>query len=225
MGNLDRLHAFSLRLHGAEVLIAAPLGPKRDHRGDALGHAVRFDDMQLLLGQPHDLLGGGDDVAVVGQQEDFVVRDRFDGREHVLRAGIHRLAAFDDRVHAQALEDLDQAAPRDHRDEADTVGACGTGARRGASGLEDAAVLRRHIADVELQQLAVAPREVDHAGRVVGVHVHLDELGLTDHEHRVAERFDLAADQLGVQVVALDQELRAVAPPALGQVERDLRRR
>jgi len=71
----------------------------------------------------------------------------------------------------------------------------------------------------------VATREVDDRRRVVRVHVHLDELRLADDEHGVAERLDLVADQVRVEVRALDQKLGAVAPAPLGKGERDLRRR
>ncbi len=44
-------------------------------------------------------------------------------------------------------------------------------------------MLCRHVADVELQQPAVAAREVDDGRRIVGVNVDLDELGLADDQH------------------------------------------
>ncbi len=84
-------------------------------------------------------------------------------------------------------------------------------------------MLARHVADVELQQLAVSAGDADHARRVVGVHMHLHELGLTNHEHRVAKRLDVLADSLHVELLTLDEELGAVTPATFGQVHRDLR--
>src|SRR6266851_1818928 len=222
--DLDRLHAFRLRLHRAHVLLGWTLGPEGDHGGNALRNAVRLDDLQLLFGQADDLLRRGDDVAVVGQQDDLVVGNRFDRGQHVLRAGVHGLAALDDRVDAEAAKDVDQPASGDYHGDADSVGPRRSGDAGAALVLQNAPVLRRHVADVELHQLAVAARQVDDARGVVGVDVHLDQLWLPDHQYRVAERLDLVADEVGVQVRALDEELGAVAPAAFRQRERDLRR-
>src|SRR6266851_2955136 len=222
--DLDRLHAFRLRLHRAHVLLGWTLGPEGDHGGNALRDAVRLDDLQLLFGQADDLLRRGDDVAVVGQQDDLVVGNRFDRGQHVLRAGVHGLAALDDRVDAEAAKDVDQPASGDYHGDADSVGPRRPGDAGAALVLQNAPVLRRHVADVELHQLAVAARQVDDTRGVVGVDVHLDQLWLPDHQYRVAERLDLVADEVGVQVRALDEELGAVAPAALRQRERDLRR-
>ena len=63
----------------------------------------------------------------------------------------------------------------------------------------------------------------DHPGGVVGVDVNLHQLGLPDHQHRVAHRLDLAADPLDVELGTFDQELCAVAPTAFGQIKHDLR--
>ena len=52
--------------------------------------------------------------------------------------------------------------------------------------------------------------------------MHLDQLGLADDQDRVPQRLDLVADEVEVEVAALDQELGAVAPSAFRQVERNL---
>src|SRR6266851_4704789 len=220
--DLDRLHPLGLGLHGCGVVGPASLRPEGDHRRHSLRNAVSLDDVDRLLGQAGHLAGGKDHVAVVGQEHDLVVGDAFDGGQHVLRARVHRLPALDDRVHAQPAKDVDQAAAGDHGYEADAIGARRPSGRGLA--VEDAFVLRRHVTDVELEQLAEAACQGDDPGRVVGVHVDLDELGLADDEHRVAQRLDLAPNEVELEALALDEELRAVAPTAFGQVERDLRR-
>ena len=198
MRDLDRLHPLCLRAHRRDVLIDVALRAECDDRGDALRHVVRLDEMHLLLGQAGDLLCRENHVAVVGQQDDVVVGDSVDGVEQVLGGWVHRLAAFDDGVNTECLEDLDQPLAGHDRDHADAVGARRLGGRRGLA-LEDAAVLARHVADVELEQLAVPAGDADHTRRVVRVHVHLHELGLTDNEHRVAQRLDVIADSLHVE--------------------------
>ena len=140
-------------------------------------------DVHVLLGQADDLLGRGDDVPVVGQQDDLVVGHRLDRGQHVLRAGVHRLTALDDRIDPKAAEDLDEPATGHDRDDADSVGPRRPGPRFATLRLEDAPVLCRHVADVELHELAVPSRQIDHACRVVRVHVHLDQLRLADDEH------------------------------------------
>ena len=85
-------------------------------------------------------------------------------------------------------------------------------------------MLRGHIADVELEKLAEPPRERDDTGRVVGVDVDLHQLGLADHQNRVAHCLDLAPNPVDVELGPVDQELGAIAPTALGQIQHDLRR-
>ena len=140
-------------------------------------------------------------------------------------ARVHRLAALDDGVGAQATEDVDQSAPGNHGDDTHPVGPGRGALLRGLLAVEDPPVLGRHVTHIQLQELPVATCEVDDARRVVRVDVDLHQLGLADNEHRVAQGLDLASDQLGVEVVAFDEELGAVAPPTFWKVERDLRGR
>ena len=84
-------------------------------------------------------------------------------------------------------------------------------------------MLGRHVPHVELLQPPEAAGQADHARRIVGVDVHLDQLGLPHHQHRVAERGDLRPDAVDVQPLARDQELGAVAPALFGQLQRRLR--
>src|SRR5207248_11008029 len=169
--DLDGLHASSLGLHRLDVLRTAALRAESDYGGDALRNTMRLDDVHLLLGQAGHLAGGQDDVSVVGQEHDLVVRHAVDCGEHVLRARVHGLAAFDDAVHAQSAKDVDQAAAGDDRHEADAV--CALRPAGGALAVEDSFVLGRHVSDVELHQLSKTAREGDHARGVVGLYVDL----------------------------------------------------
>src|SRR5439155_27006742 len=105
----------------------------------------------------------------------------------------------------KAAEDFDQAATGNHRGKSRAIRPRRSGLARGAFALEDAPVLGRHVPDVQLQDLAVATGQVDHAGRVIGVHVHLHELRLADDENRVDQRLDLDYDEVGVNAVAFVQ--------------------
>src|SRR4029077_3273998 len=223
VGDLDRLDTFGLGPHRFQVFGGRTLRPKRDYGRHSLRHAVRLDDVHLLLGQSDDLLGRRDHVAVVREQDHLVVGQRVDRGKHVLRARIHRLAALDDRVDPKPAKDVHHPATGDNGDQAHAVGPGRLGRPGGALAVENSSMLRRHVADADLHELAVATGQVDDPGRVVGVDVDFHQLGLADDEHRVAQRLDLASYQLGVEVAAFDEELGAVAPAALGKVECDLR--
>ena len=56
------------------------------------------------------------------------------------------------------------------------------------------------------------------------MHVHLDQLRVADHQDRVAQLLDRLADPVDVQLVAVDEELGAVAPALLREVQRRLHR-
>src|SRR3546814_8678911 len=62
-----------------------------------------------------DLLGHEDDVLVVREDHDRVGRDVLHHGEELGGGGVHRLAAGDDALHAERVEDPPYAAARGHR--------------------------------------------------------------------------------------------------------------
>ena len=69
----------------------------------------------VLVGQGVDLLGHRDDVLVVGQDHDLVGRRRLDRLEQLGGRRVHRLAAGDDALHAERVEDAADAVAGGHR--------------------------------------------------------------------------------------------------------------
>ena len=94
--------------------------------------------------------------------------------------------AVDDREHAAGVQDL-----------ADALGA-----------LLDLLV---HVGDVEARDRADAVEEVGRALRLVGVDVDLQRVGVADHEHGVAEALEARDPRAGLEILARDGEVRAVA--------------
>ena len=88
-----------------------------DHDGETRGYARRRHDVRLCLDQLADLLGGRDDVLVVGQEHDGV-RSRLLYRScEVGGARVLALAALDhDRPHL--LEEVAVSSPAARRDDA-----------------------------------------------------------------------------------------------------------
>src|SRR5699024_11042802 len=83
--------------------------------GDALGHGAGGDDHHFpALNEAHALLGGHDDVLVVGQHEHGLGGGAGDLPQNVLGGGAHGLTAGDDAVHAQVPEHGGQAAAGTH---------------------------------------------------------------------------------------------------------------
>ena len=75
VGDLHGAHLAHGLLHGGGVLRLFPVGVDGDHGGNALGHRLGLEDDDLLvLHQIHALLGGHDDVLVVGQNVDDLRR-------------------------------------------------------------------------------------------------------------------------------------------------------
>ena len=85
--------------------------------GEALLDAGGLDDEGGLGRELADLLGDGNDVLVVGQDHDLGARDRLDHLEDLLGRRVHRLAAGDDVVDAERVEDAPDAVAGRHRDD------------------------------------------------------------------------------------------------------------
>src|SRR5699024_1208743 len=84
--------------------------------GDALGHCLGGQDHHLLaFGKGHTLLGGHDDVAVVGQHEDDFRRSGINLLHNIVGGGVHGLTAANDTVSAQIPEYSGQAVAGGYR--------------------------------------------------------------------------------------------------------------
>ena len=87
-------------------MAARPLGMERGR-----------DDGDVQAAHARGLLGGEDDVAVVGQDDDLLGAEGLDGVEQLRGAGIHGLAAVDDGVAAELAEELLVAVAGDDGDD------------------------------------------------------------------------------------------------------------
>ena len=137
----------------------------------------------------------------------------FDGLVKVLDGGVHGLAAIDDLIDVQFLEDVDDAAAQRHADDA-----VGLLLRRFLGGeLGHAlAVFLEHVVDLDGVQFAQFQRVLQRLAGVVGVYMHLDHGEVGDDQHAVAQLLQALAQAHHVAVAHLrarvgDDELRAVA--------------
>ena len=164
------------------------------------------------------LLGGQDHVRVVRQDDHVVRRHGLDRLEDVGGRRVHRLAALDDARRAEALEQPPVAASRTRRRRAPVSSvASAVGAPPPSSSRSSRCAVCRCM-------FAISTPSIDAHARcrmrappgVVGVDVHLERRRVADDEQRVAEPLELALERVRVEVVALDDEDRAVA--VLGQL-------
>ena len=91
--------------HGVGVGVDVGLGVVGEQGGEALADAPGGHDAHRLGRLRVDLLGHRDDVLVVRQDHDLVGRAGLDGGEQVGGRRVHGLAAGDDPLHAEAVED------------------------------------------------------------------------------------------------------------------------
>src|SRR6185437_1840309 len=117
LGGLDSLAG---RLHLAAVGCEIGLEVKGEQRTYALGQRVRRDDVDLFAaGEFGNLPRAHNDIAIIGQQNDLRGGAALHRLQQILRAGVHRLATGNDAADAEALEELDPAIARRHRDRTD----------------------------------------------------------------------------------------------------------
>ena len=112
VGDLAGAHVGKALHHGGGVVRLVGVGVGGQHGGDALGHRLGGqDDHLLVLTQGDGLLGGHNDVFVVGQDVDDPSRSGVDGLEDVLGGGIHGLTASHQLIHSQVPEHGLQSGP------------------------------------------------------------------------------------------------------------------
>ena len=202
-GDLDGAHGCRRLLHRLEVLLQVAAGAEGKDGGDALGDRGGGEHLHPFAGHARRLLGGQDDVLVVGQDDDVLGGGGLDGLQQLAGAGVHGGAAAH-HDGPQAAEGLGQAVARGHRHHR----------RRRLQRLlqlEEEPRLLADVLDAHLQQFAYVGADADGAARVVGMDVGAHQALVAHGHHRVAHLLQTGADGLGPQRLSGHQELGAVA--------------
>ena len=167
--------------HAGGVGVEVGLGVVGQKRGEALADAPGGHDRDRLGRLAVDLLGHRDDVLVVRQDHDPIGGAGLDRGEQVGGRRVHRLAAGDHPLHAEAVEDPPDAVADGHGDH--RGGRRLGGVRRlveaGAAGdpLDDPALLLElldlleQVGDPDLLGAAGVDGRLDGGADVVGVDV------------------------------------------------------
>ena len=202
----------------AALAAASPVGVEGDHGRQAGRQRGRRHDRHLAVAHGRRLLGGEHDVAVVGQHDDLGGVEALDGGDELGGARVHGLAAVDHGLAAElAKERLVALAGGD--------GHAGHPLVEAQAALAGARLLA-HVGDLDVVDRAVRRGVAEHGARVVGVHVDLEHALAAHDERAVALRADEALEVVVVEVVAEQQEARAVAEARLlDVVGRGCRRR
>ncbi len=196
-------------------------------RGNALRNGARGEHHHRAVGNALRLLGGHDDIFVVGQHEYGFCGNALHRGDNIRGGGVHRLPARDDGVRAEIGEDVLQALARGHGHK--TIGAVvidgGVGkaaahARGLGRGLLFQALALRlprkkllvHVLDFKVRQIAVLQRMADDPAGIGRVNMTVDHLVVLNDDNTVAVALQkgaqLAAAGAGVFVY---QKLRAIA--------------
>src|SRR3972149_3053701 len=205
-GNLHRLYLLAGLLHGLDIDLQGGLVVQGQDGGHPLGDAGGGDHLYLLLGQGAGLLGGEDNIGVVGQDDDPVRGDGLNGRGELPGAGVHGLPPRDDGGGPQALEDLEQALPRDHH-----YCGQGQGGGPGMAHLQIGPVLVIHIPYLDGVEHPLTDGRAQDLPGVKGVDVDPEVLLIPHHHQRLPLFFQLLAEPLRVQLFPFQKELGAVA--------------
>ena len=167
VGDLHGGDGIETVVHGGDVVLQIHRRVEIQHGGDALRNGLAGDDNDLLIRQGSGLLGGHDDVLVVGQDEHDLRRSALDGLEDVVGGRVHGLTALNDLVNAEVTENARE------------TGACadGNGAvllgRSGASCLLMAAGLQLLLDGFEIVGRACGAAR----RQIVMLHTHVLDLG------------------------------------------------
>ena len=190
LGDLARHDRGRGLAHGLGVAVGGGLGVVGQQGGEALGGTPGGHHPDRLVGLGVDLAGHGDDVLVVGEDDDLVGRHRLDDLEQLRRRRVHGLAAEDDALHAEAVEDAADAVTGADGDDRG-------GHRRGADdavqlggGVADPALLLDLLEQVghpDLAGAAAVQGGLDGVADVVGVDVAVPEAVAADDHDRVAD--------------------------------------
>ena len=226
VGDKTRAHLIGSRHHIDGVLLGGGVGVKVQHGGHTLRNGAGGQHNDLAVRQLLRLLGRHNDVLVVGQHQHGLGGYALDGSQNILGAGVHRLPAADNGIHAQVGKHALQTFARGHGDKA--VLALGVN-----GGVDKLAVLLFlglrlffqtlclllagkellvHIFDFEVGQVAVLDRLAQHHTGVGGVYMAVGNIVVLDHDNGIAVGFQEGAQTLHAGIfVLVQQELGAVA--------------
>ena len=136
------------------------------------------------------LLGRHDDVFVVRQHENDLCRNRIDRADDVIGRGVHGLTALNDGICAEIGEQALEALACCDSNKA-VLFLCRHDhalLRRVRRALDDLrGVLLAHILDLYREERAEFQTLLQRLVRLVGVHVHLYDVIILDHNERVAD--------------------------------------
>ena len=224
IGHLPGADVFDGGFHALLVLVGLTVVVKGQHGAHPLGDGLGGQDHHLLFRQGGGLLGGHDDVFVVGQDEHDLRRGAVDGAEDVLGGGVHGLAALHDLLGAQLLEESADPLAGGNRDEA--IAGHGGGAlplahAGGGLFLHLFPVLLDHVFHLYRDELAELQALGQGAVGGVGMDVDLDDLVILHHHHAVADGGQELAHLVGILAGGLPggDELGAVVKIDLPLVE------
>ena len=206
--------------HVHHVLLAVQARVKGQHGGQSLRNGPGLQHIDLAVGKVCCLLGGHDDIFIVGQHKYPLGCCGVDGREDILGGGVHRLAAADHIVDAEVGEQLLDTVARCNRYEAIFLIRVDRLVREGRLALRlqidqlvVVAVLYLHVVDLHVGQISQLQRRLDGVARLVGVDVALDDLLIVHHHNAVADRFEIRSQRqrVGIGAFLVDDKLGAVA--------------
>ncbi len=201
------MHAFDGVLHRPRVTDGIAAGVEGDHGRETDGDGRRGDDGDVPRAHAGGLLGGENDVAVVGQHHDLFGAQGLHRLEQLRGAWVHRLAAVDHGMAAELAEQrlVALAGDHGHHDRA----FCEPGLVLQA--LIASPGLRVHVVDLDLVDGAQLESFAEDDPGVVGVHVDLDHVLVADHEGAVADGRQERLERGLVDGLSGDEQAGAVA--------------
>ena len=122
VGDLRCTDVGDLRRHVLGIGVRIHIGHIVDHSRNTLGNGLCRDDNDLLiLSQAGCLVGRHNDVLIIRKDINGIRVDLINGLQDIIRTGVHGLAAGDDKIYAQAPEDLRNAFADSNGDKADIL--------------------------------------------------------------------------------------------------------
>ncbi len=189
-----------------------------DQRGQPLRHATRRDDVHPLGGESVYLPSHGDDVLVVGQQDDRLGGDLFHHLQQLASGGVHALTTGHHSLGSQPPKALAETGTRHH----------GHHSHLGGGELRQRIELRpvmealrprlfQQVGDLDLEGPAyglpflVPQGTFDRSRRIVGVDVAVPYSLAAHHDDRVADLTPSATKGVDEIIFRLQEEHDLVA--------------
>ena len=165
----------------------------------------------MLFRQSVHLLGGHDNILVVGQDEHRLRRDLIDHQKNVLGGGIHGLPAGDHAIHPKILKHGSNAVSGAHRDRAVFLFRRSDLRLKLLLAHDLLRVLKAHILHLHRNEGAIGQGLLHGLAGVVRMNMDLNDLVVVHQHQAVAQLGQEGAQRLGVLVILPgDDKLRAV---------------